>query len=95
MKLLLDQGLPRSAAKQRQEGIDTLHVGEIGLSTSHDDKILRRGREDGRVIVTLDAAFSFSACVFEGYLSLGYSHSNRGVEWTKGCKLDKGCGHAP
>lgn len=53
MKLLLDQGLPRSAARLlREDGIDTLHVGEIGLSTASDNEILRRGREDERVIVT-------------------------------------------
>lgn len=58
MKLLLDQGLPRSAARLlREDGIDTLHVGEIGLSTASDNEILRRGREDERVIVTLDADF--------------------------------------
>jgi predicted nuclease of predicted toxin-antitoxin system len=58
MKLLLDQGLPRSAAKLlREGGIDTLHVGEIGLSTANDNEILQRGREDDRVVVTLDADF--------------------------------------
>jgi predicted nuclease of predicted toxin-antitoxin system len=58
MKLLLDQGLPRSAARLlREDGIDTSHVGEIGLSTASDNEILRRGREDERVIVTLDADF--------------------------------------
>jgi predicted nuclease of predicted toxin-antitoxin system len=58
MKLLLDQGLPRSAAEDlRQAGIDTLHVGEIGLATAEDAEILQRGREDARIVVTLDADF--------------------------------------
>jgi predicted nuclease of predicted toxin-antitoxin system len=58
MKLLLDQGLPRSAAMLlREGGIDTLHVGEIGLTAATDDEILQRGRQEGRVVVTLDADF--------------------------------------
>jgi predicted nuclease of predicted toxin-antitoxin system len=58
MRLLLDQGLPRTAAGQlRQAGIDTLHVGEIGFSEAEDAEILQRGRDDARVVVTLDADF--------------------------------------
>jgi predicted nuclease of predicted toxin-antitoxin system len=58
MKLLLDQGLPRSAAVLlREAGIDTVHVGEIGYSNAEDLSILEKGREDGRVVVTLDADF--------------------------------------
>ncbi|OIO91340.1 MAG: hypothetical protein AUK03_11315 [Anaerolineae bacterium CG2_30_64_16] len=58
MKLLLDQGLPRTAASLlRQAGIDAVHVGEIGFSSASDAEILDRGREEGCVIVTLDADF--------------------------------------
>ena len=58
MKLLLDQGLPRSAATLLcQAGIDTIHVAEIALSAADDINILQRAREDGRVVVTLDADF--------------------------------------
>ena len=58
MKLLLDQGLPRSAAMLlREGGIDTLHVGEIGLAAATDNEILQRGRQKERVVVTLDADF--------------------------------------
>ena len=58
MKLLLDQGLPRSAAMLlREGGIDTLHVGEIGLAAATDNEILQRGRQEERVVVTLDADF--------------------------------------
>lgn len=58
MKLLLDQGLPRSTATLlRARGIDTLHVAEIGLSGASDADILARGRDDDRTIVTLDADF--------------------------------------
>jgi predicted nuclease of predicted toxin-antitoxin system len=58
MKLLLDQGLPRSAAKWlREAGIDTVHVSEIGYSTADDAAILQRGRDEERIVITLDADF--------------------------------------
>jgi predicted nuclease of predicted toxin-antitoxin system len=58
MKLLLDQGLPRSAADVlRARGIDAVHVAELGLSTAPDATILERGRETERAVVTLDADF--------------------------------------
>jgi len=58
MKLLLDQGLPRSTARLlRETGIDPVHVSEIGYSTSGDAVILERGREEDRTIITLDADF--------------------------------------
>lgn len=58
MKLLLDQGLPRSAATLLSEaGIDTIHVAEVGLSAADDTDILQRARDDERVVVTLDADF--------------------------------------
>ena len=58
MKLLLDQGLPRSSAQLlRNAGIDAVHVGEVGLSTATDAYILAKGLEEGRIVVTLDADF--------------------------------------
>lgn len=58
MKLLLDQGLPRSAAKLlKDRGIDTIHVGEIGLWAAEDIEIIRQAKENNRVVVTLDADF--------------------------------------
>ncbi|MFQ4144764.1 DUF5615 family PIN-like protein [Chlorogloeopsis sp. ULAP02] len=58
MKLLLDQGLPRSTAiLLRELGIDTIHIGEIGLSEAEDTEIIKMSREEGRVVVTLDADF--------------------------------------
>ncbi|MEE4355693.1 MAG: DUF5615 family PIN-like protein [Desulfococcaceae bacterium] len=58
MKLLLDQGLPRTTAVLlRETGIDTVHVGEIGYSAAGDDMILQFGSDENRVIVTLDADF--------------------------------------
>jgi predicted nuclease of predicted toxin-antitoxin system len=58
MKLLLDQGLPLSAAALLSDaGIDTIHVGEIGMFEAEDAEIIQRAREDGRVVTTLDADF--------------------------------------
>ncbi|BCL36137.1 DUF5615 family PIN-like protein [Nostoc sp. MS1] len=58
MKLLLDQGLPLSAAGLlKSVGIDTVHVSEIGLSTAEDTEIIQIAREAGRIIITLDADF--------------------------------------
>ena len=58
MKLLLDQGCPRSAAGLlRDVGVDALHVGEIGMAAAADSTILLRALEEERVVVTLDADF--------------------------------------
>jgi predicted nuclease of predicted toxin-antitoxin system len=58
MKLLLDQGLPQSTARLLCEtGIETVHVSEIGYSRAEDAIILERGRQEDRVVVTLDADF--------------------------------------
>ena len=41
MKLLLDQGLPRSsAALLREIGIDTIHLGEVDMSAAPDESVL-------------------------------------------------------
>jgi predicted nuclease of predicted toxin-antitoxin system len=41
MRLLLDQGLPRSAAAiLRGKGWDVIHVGEIGMAAAADEEIL-------------------------------------------------------
>jgi predicted nuclease of predicted toxin-antitoxin system len=58
MKLLLDQGLPLSAATLlRNENIDAIHVGEISMSEAEDIEIIRRARHENRIVVTLDADF--------------------------------------
>lgn len=58
MKLLLDQGLPLSAAALLCDaGIDTIHVGEIGMSEAEDAEIIQIARDEGRVVATLDADF--------------------------------------
>jgi predicted nuclease of predicted toxin-antitoxin system len=58
MKLLLDQGLPRSTVLHlHNHGVDAVHVGDKGLATATDSKILDVGRQEGMVVVTLDADF--------------------------------------
>ena len=58
ISILLDQGLPRSAASLlRDEGWDVLHTGDIGLSRSTDRQILEFARNEQRVIITLDSGF--------------------------------------
>ncbi|MBD2608219.1 DUF5615 family PIN-like protein [Scytonema hofmannii FACHB-248] len=58
MKLLLDQGLPLSAAALlRDAGVDTTHVGEIGMCEAEDEEIIQRARDEERVVATLNADF--------------------------------------
>jgi|SRR5215469_2135049 len=58
MKLLLDQGLPRSTVFHlRNQQIEAIHVGDRGLATATDSEILDLGRLEGMVVVTLDADF--------------------------------------
>lgn len=58
MKLLLDQGLPRTAVTLLlAAGIDAVHVGDISMATAEDTEILQRGRDEQRVVITLDADF--------------------------------------
>lgn len=58
IRLLLDQGLPRSAASILVEsGWDALHVGDVGLSRATDEEIIEYARSEKRICVTLDADF--------------------------------------
>jgi predicted nuclease of predicted toxin-antitoxin system len=57
-RLLLDQGLARTAAAiLRERGLDAVHVGELGLAHAADQVILERARGENRVVCTLDADF--------------------------------------
>jgi len=59
MRLLLDMGLPRRSAELlRDAGHDAVHIGERGLSRLADDGILALAREEGRIVITLDADFA-------------------------------------
>ncbi|MEZ4706165.1 MAG: DUF5615 family PIN-like protein [Caldilineaceae bacterium] len=58
MKLLLDQGLPRSSATLlRDAGIDAVHTGDIGYETADDAEILSLAGFENRIVVTLDSDF--------------------------------------
>lgn len=58
MKLLLDQGLPRSSASLlRDVGLDVVHVGEIGMATAEDAEILQKAHDEARIVAPLDADF--------------------------------------
>jgi predicted nuclease of predicted toxin-antitoxin system len=58
IRVLLDQGLPRSAVRHLQDhGIDVCHVADIGLSRASDAEITEHARNLGQLIVTLDADF--------------------------------------
>jgi len=59
MRLLLDQGLPRSALVYlRQCQIETSHVAELGMSRASDSQILERARQENAVVVTLVPTFT-------------------------------------
>jgi predicted nuclease of predicted toxin-antitoxin system len=58
MKLLLDQGLPLSAASLlTQQGFSTIHVSEIEMWAAEDLEIVKKALAENRVVVTLDADF--------------------------------------
>lgn len=58
MRLLLDQGLPRTTPAQlANRGVSATHVAELGLSTASDRELLAYARAKGLVVVTLDADF--------------------------------------
>lgn len=58
MKVLLDQGLPRSAVQFLNErGINAEHVGDLGMAKATDAVILAAAVKLDSIVVTLDADF--------------------------------------
>jgi predicted nuclease of predicted toxin-antitoxin system len=61
MKLLLDQGLPPLTAELlRGQGMDAVHVSEVGLSRAEDLRIIELAQTENRIIATLDADYHAS-----------------------------------
>lgn len=61
MKLLLDQGLPRSTAEfLRKSGFETVHAAECNLSTADDDTILAAAHSNDQIVVTLESGAAVS-----------------------------------
>ena len=58
MKLLLDQGLPPLTAELlREQGLDAVHVSEIGWARAEDPKIIELAQANNQIIITLDADY--------------------------------------
>ncbi len=56
--LVLDAGLPRSAAEDlRGASWDVIHVSDVGLGGAEDRTILEFARAQSRAVVTLDGDF--------------------------------------
>ena len=59
LRLLIDAALsPRLAELLRAEGIDTVHVRELGMARALDSEILRLAADEKRVLVSRDADFA-------------------------------------
>ena len=64
IRVLLDQGLPRSAVELlRANGWDAVHVFECGLSSARDEQILEYARASGDGGWTLEADFQSMVAV--------------------------------
>ena len=58
MRWLLDQGLLRAAASLlRDQGVDAVHVGEIGMFAATDFDISTSAKQESRILVTLEVDF--------------------------------------
>ena len=58
MKFLADAGIsPKTVAFLNAAGHDAVHVRQIGLQRALDADIVRRARQEGRVVLTFDLDF--------------------------------------
>ena len=85
IKVVLDQGLPRSTVKiLRKEGWDVVHVGEIGMAKASDIEILAFALKENRIVMTLDADFHAILAVSNAF---GPSVIRFRIEGLKGAEL--------
>jgi len=58
MRFLLDHGLPRSTVESLLAlGIESDHVGNLGMASAQDSTILDEARRRKAIVVTMDADF--------------------------------------
>ena len=89
MKLLLDQGLPRSTVKHlAAAGIVAEHVGDLGMATADDDAILDSARQRQAVVVTLihDFIDGRGSCMADFKLGPGFLHLTNELRAAAICK---------
>lgn len=85
IKVVLDQGLPRSTADiLHEEGWDVVHVGEIGMARASDIEILAFALKENRIVMTLDSDFHAILAVSN---ALGPSVIRFRIEGLKGAEL--------
>jgi predicted nuclease of predicted toxin-antitoxin system len=81
MKLLLDQGLPRSTVRHLAGmGIVAEHVGDLGMARAADAHILDAARARQAVVVTLDADFHAPLANIARDQPIGCANPNPGIE---------------
>ena len=81
LKLLLDQGMPADAAPMFHKlGYECRHVSEIGLQKAEDEEILSCARDEGCVVITLDADFHALVAVRGFKCTLGRPASARRLQ---------------
>ena len=79
MRLLLDQGLPRSTVQHLAGmGITANHVGDLGMARASDAQILDEARQCRAAVVSLDADFHALLAESSCCRPVGRAHPHRG-----------------
>jgi len=102
-RLLLDQGLPLSTTRHlAEQGINSTHVSDIGMSTASDQMILNHAQVINATVVTLDSDFhqllalnraiepSVIRIRIEGLRGLGIAKLIKQVVLTAALEISKG-----